>query len=120
MAKIGSAGLVPGPQPNDFEIRKLTVKLGNAFVRLTAAKRRKVIRAFKEFAFGNARSVSYWDRWSEDEMKRCFLQLQPISPKIANGFRRWAVKHLETGRNNKLVLKCLMDELEVRTWSEEP
>ena len=40
MAKIGSVGLVPGPPPNEIEIRKLTTKLGNSFVRRTAAERR--------------------------------------------------------------------------------
>jgi hypothetical protein len=39
---------------------------------------------------------------------------------MANDFRRWAAELLEAGRNNKLALKCLMDELEVRTWIEEP
>ena len=120
MEKTCGDGLVAGPQPNDFEIRKLVVNLGNAYVRLAARDRLKVMRALKQFAFGKNSSASYWDRWSEDEMKRCFLQMKPISPKMANDFRRWAAEHLEAGRNNKLVLKCLMDELEVRTWIEEP
>ena len=49
-------------------------------------------------------------------MKRCFLRMKPISPKMASGFRRWAAQHLEAGRNEKLALKILMDELEIRTW----
>ncbi len=120
MAKAYSDGLVTGPQPSDFEIRKLIVNLGNAYVRLAARDRRKVMRLLEQFAFGKASSVSYWDRWSKDEMKRCFVQMKPISPKMANDFRRWAAELLEAGRNNKLALKCLMDELEVRTWMEEP
>src|SRR5208283_843468 len=98
MAKIGSAGLAPGPQPNDFEIRKLTVKLGNAYVRLTAAKRRKVVRAFKEFAFGKANTASYWDIWSKDDAECCYLKLKSISPKMANLLRRWASEILRIGR----------------------
>ena len=45
MAKIGSVGLVAGPQPNEFEIRKLTSQARELVVRLTAAERRKVMRA---------------------------------------------------------------------------
>ncbi len=120
MAKIGSVGLVPGLQPNEFEIRKLTVKLGNSFVRLTAAERRKVMRALKQFTFGKASSVSEQDLWSKDDAKTCYLLLKPISPKMANDFRRWTSEHLKTGRNNKLALFCLKDTLEIRTWIEDP
>jgi hypothetical protein len=120
MNQTNSNGLVVGPQPGDFELRKLIVNLGNAYVRLAARDRQKVIRALKQFAFGKASSAFYWDRWSKDDAKCCHLLLKPISPKMANGFRRWAAELLESGRNNKLELKCLMDELEVRTWIEEP
>jgi hypothetical protein len=120
MEKKHVGGPNVGLQPDDFKLRKLMVNLGNAYVRLAARDRRKVMRLLEQFAFGSASSVSYWDRWSKDEIKRCFLQMRPISPKMANDFRRWAAELLEAGRNNKLALKCLMDELEVRTWIEEP
>jgi hypothetical protein len=107
-------------QPCDFKLRKLVVNLGNAYVRLAAKDRRKVMRLIEKFAFGNASSVSYWDRWCKDEMKRCFLQMKPISPKVADDFRRWANQLLKTGRNNKLHLNFLMGELEVREWIEDP
>jgi hypothetical protein len=120
MAKTGSVGLVLGPQPNDFEIRKLTVRLGNLFVRLTAAERRKVMRALKQFFFGEASSVSERDLWTKDEAKICYQLLKSISPKMANDFRRWTSEHLKTGRNNKLVLDHLMGSLDVRAWIEDP
>jgi hypothetical protein len=120
MKKTNSEGAGAAPQLDDFKIHKFLVNLSNAHVRLTAANRRKVMRLLQEFAFGNASSVSYWDRWSKDEMKRCFLRMKPISPKMASGFRRWAAQHLEAGRNEKLALKILMDELEIRTWIEDP
>jgi hypothetical protein len=120
MDKTHSNGLVAGPQPNEFEIRKLTTKLGNSFVRLTAAKRRNFMRALKHFMFGKASSISERDFWSKDEAKTCYLLLKPISPKMANDFRRWTSEHLKTGRNNKLALKCLMDDLVIRTWIEDP
>jgi hypothetical protein len=120
MAKKCSVGSVAGPQPDRFKLRKLEVNLGNTYVRLAARDRRKVMRVFNEFAFGKAKEAYYWDRWSKEDAKSCVLQLKPISPKMANDLRRWASVLLKTGENNKLTLKCLMDELEVRTWMEEP
>jgi len=120
MAKLDSVGLVPGLQPNEFEIRKLTTKLGNSLVRETAAKRRKVMRILEQFTYGNAGSVSERDLWSKDEAKTCYLLLKPISPKMANYFRRWTSEHLKSGRNYKLVLLSLIGTLEVRAWIEDP
>jgi hypothetical protein len=120
MKKALSEGPVQGPPPDSFKFRKLIVNLGNAYVRLTAADRRKVMRALKQFTFGTANTASYWDLWSKDDAKSCYLLLTPISPKMANDLRGWASELLKTGGNNKLALKCLMDELTVRTWIEEP
>jgi hypothetical protein len=120
MVKKRSEGLIAGHLPNEFEIRKLTTKLGNSFVRLTAAQRRKVMRALKQLTFGKVSSVSERDLWSKDEALTCYLLLKPISPKMANGFHRWTSEHLKTGRNNKLVLDCLMGTLDVRAWIEDP
>jgi hypothetical protein len=120
MEKAHSNGLQAGPQSNEFEIRKLTTKLGNSFVRLTAAERRKVMRALKQFIFFKASSVSARELWSKDEAKTCYLLLKPISPKMANDFRRWTSEHLKIGRNNKLVLDCLMGTLDIRAWIEDP
>ena len=118
MEKVFSEGPVAESRPD--RIRKLLVKLGNAYVRLAVKDRRKVMRLLEQFAFGNASSVSYWDRWSKDDVRACCLQLQPISQKMANDLRRWASERLKRGENSKLALKCLMDELIVRTWIEEP
>jgi hypothetical protein len=107
-------------QPDNFKLRKLVVNLGNAYVRLAARDRRKIIRALEQFAFGKTSSVSYRDPWFKGHMKCCYLQLQPISQKMANNFRRWASELLKTGHNNRLALKSLIDELFCRQWIEEP
>jgi hypothetical protein len=78
------------------------------------------MRLLEQFTFGKTSTTSYWDRWSKDDMKCCYLQLHPISQKMANDLRRWASELLKAGRNNKFALKCLMDELVVRKWIEEP
>ena len=78
------------------------------------------MRALEQFTFGKAKEASYWDRWSKEDAKSCVFQLKPISSKMATDLRRWASKLLKIGCNNKLALKCLMDELTVRTWIEEP
>jgi hypothetical protein len=119
MEKALSEGPVQGP-PDGFKLRKLIVNLGNAYVRLAPRDRRKVMQFLERFAFGKASSALYRDRWSKDEAKCCCLQVQPISKKMANDLRRWASELLKTGGNNKFALKCLMDELIVRTWIEEP
>jgi len=115
-----SEGPSQGPLPDGVKLRKLTVNLGNTYVRLTAAGRRKVMRALEQFTFANNDSAAERDLWSKEEMKTCYLQLTPISQKMANDLRRWASEHLKVGHNNRLALKCLMDELVVRTWIEEP
>jgi hypothetical protein len=120
MAKTHSNGLLAGPQPDEFELRKLRVTLGNAFVRLAVRDRQKVMRALEQFTFGNNDSAAERDLWSKEEMKTCYLQLKPISQKMANYLRRWASEHLKMGHNNRLALKSLIDELVVRTWIEEP
>ena len=109
-----------GQKLDALELRKVEAHLGNSFVRLTAADRKKVLRAFRQFAFGKNSSVAYWDLWSKDEMKTCCLQLKPISQEMANDLRRWASEHLKVGHNNCLALKCLMEELVIRVWIEEP
>ena len=102
------------------EVHQLIVSLGNAYVRLEMRDRRKVMHALERFAFGKAKTASYWDLWSKDDAERCYMKLRIISQTIANDFRDWADAVLGVQRNNKLELKCLMDELVVRTWIEEP
>jgi hypothetical protein len=120
MVQTHSEGTVPGPQPGEVKLRKLKVTLGNAYVRLAARDRQKVMRTLKQFAFGKKSSVSYWDPWSKDEAKLCHLQLKPISPKMANDLRRWASELLKVGWNNRLALKSLIDDLDCRRSIEEP
>jgi hypothetical protein len=120
MTKTCSEGLLAGPQPNDFKIRKLLVSLGNTYVRCTPAERRNIMRALKTFAFGKAKSISLYDTWSEDDAKTCDQTLKAISPKMANDFRRWAAELLRDGRNIVGNVKRLEDELVVRASIEEP
>jgi hypothetical protein len=72
MEKTYGEESVAVPLPDDFKLRKLVVNLGNAYVRLTAADRRKVMRLLEQLAFGKASSASYWDCWSMDDMKSCY------------------------------------------------
>jgi hypothetical protein len=64
MGRIISARSGAEPLPDDFKIHRLLVNLGNAYVRRSAAERRNIMRAFNKFAFGKAKSASYWDLWS--------------------------------------------------------
>jgi hypothetical protein len=120
MAKKYNDEPVSEPQPNDFKLRKFRVNLGNAFVRLTAPERLKVMRALGQFVFGKNSSVAHWDLWSKSEMMTCYLQLKPISQEMADELRNWASEHLKAEHNNRLALKSLIDELVVRNWLEEP
>jgi hypothetical protein len=119
MKKANGDGPAAGQQPDDLERRKLVVNLGNIFVRLPPAKRRKAITLLERFTFGKASSVSYWDRWTKEGSQSCYLRLKLISPKMADYFRRWASEPLKAGGNIKLALKCLVDDLTIRTWIEE-
>ena len=80
MEKASSEEPVQGPPPDGLKLRKLMVNLGNAFVRLTAADRRKVMRLIQHFAFGKNRTVSYWEHWSNDGLKFCCLQMKRLPP----------------------------------------
>jgi hypothetical protein len=120
MVQTHSEGAVPGPQPGEVKLRKLKVTLGNAYVRLTARDRQKVMRTLEQFTYGKKSSASHWYFWSKDEMKSCYLQLKPISQKMANDLRRWALELLKVGHNNRLAAKSLMDELSCRRSIEEP
>lgn len=119
MSKAFNGGPIAKPQPDDLKLRKLVVKLGNAYVGLSTQDRRKVLRLLERVIFGEKTAVSFWDRWSQEDMRACYTQLQPISQKIAKVWHRWASEHLKTGHNICLVVRCLMDELICRMWREE-
>ena len=107
--------------PDHSKLRKFLANLGNAYLRLAAEDRLKVMRLLAQFTFRNANTASTnWDRWSKDHLKACCLQLQPISQKMANDLRRWGSELLKTGCNNRLAARYLMDELIARTWIEKP
>ena len=120
MGKTHVEKLNAGQKLDALELRNLEAHIGNSFVRLSAVDRKRAMRALGEFVFGNNCSFAYWDLWSKAEMKTCYLRLKPISQEMANDLRRWASEHLEAGHNNRLALKCLIDELVVRHWIEEP
>ena len=120
MRNTYSEASVTAPQPDEIKLRRLKVTLGNLYVRLAARERRKVMRLLEQFTFGKKRSAADSDPWSKAEMKLCYSQLVPISQEFANDFRRWASELLRVGHNNRLALRCLLDELEVRTWIEDP
>ena len=111
MEKTHSVGSV-GPRPDDVKLHKLMVNLGNAYVRLAERDRRKVMRLLDQITFGKGSSGSYWERWSKDDMQAWYLKLKPISPKMANDLRLFASVLLKTGRNDKLALRWLVDELD--------
>jgi hypothetical protein len=115
MKKTHSVRSVAGSQRNYFKLRKSLVNLGDEYRRLAPCDRRPVMRILEQFS-GNIEEATYWDRWSMEEAKSCFLKLKPISPKMANDLRRWASELLKTGGNDKLALKNLMLELTMRTW----
>ncbi len=125
MAKNHSDGSVAEPQPNDFKFRKLLVNLGNEYVRLATANRRSTImRALKKFTLSvkppMKAPIHIGTAGPRMICGSCYLALKPISPQMANDFRRWASALLKSGDNNKLALKCLTDGLVIRTWIEEP
>ena len=107
------------PDSHEIRHRKLIVSLGNAFVRLTARDRQKVIRILTQFTFGNANNIAYWVPWSKNELKRCNLQLIPISQKMANDLYRWGSELLKAGYNKRIALKRLLDELHYRRSIEK-
>lgn len=120
MEQICGEDPVSIPEPDEFKLRKLTVALANAYVQLAARDRQKVMRSLEQFTFGKKSSVGYWDPWTKDELKNCYLQLKPISQKMANDLRRWGSELFKAGWNDRLSLKVLMDELHVRRSIEVP
>jgi len=113
MKKTNGDRPVAGPLPDYLEFRRLVVSLGNAYVRLAERDRRKVMRLLDQITFGKASSGSLWELWSKDDMQACYLKLKPISQKMANDLRLFASVLLKTGRNDKLALRWLMDELDL-------
>jgi hypothetical protein len=113
-------GPVQRPLPDYLKFHQVIINLAKGYLGLEVSDRQNVMHALEQFAFGEAKTASYWDVWSKDDVERCYLQLQPISQEMANDFRYWAAAVLSVGRNNKLALKCLMDELVIRTWIDEP
>ena len=107
-------------QPDEFAIRKLSVTLSDAFVRLAARDRAQVMRLLEQFAFGKDSLALYRESWSRDNMKSCCQQMQLVSPEVANALRRWGSELLKAEYNDKWTLKCLIDQLTFRTWFEEP
>jgi hypothetical protein len=93
------------------------VNLVNEYLRLTAPDRRKVMRLLDKFFLGQADTLPTWDPWSKDDMQACYLQLQTISQRVSNDFRRWASGLFKAGRNYRFAVGLLKDELQEREWT---
>jgi hypothetical protein len=119
MNQTQNQGSDAGPQLDTIKVKKIVVNMGNTYVRLAARDRRKVKRLIEKVIFKKADSAYYWDRWTKEEMQACYMQLLPISQKMANGWRRWASAHLKAGENYCLSINVLMDTLICRRWIEE-
>ena len=130
MHKAKNSDRNAGPQPDDFKLRKLSVKLRKAYMRvatpdrrrvmrLSAPDRQRVMRLLEQFTFGKTSTASYRDPRSKDEIKCCYLQLQPISQKMANDFRRWASELLKAEHNYRLAVRSRIAELVRRARAEE-
>ena len=120
MGKTHVEGPNMGLQVDAIELRKVEVNLGNAFVRLGAADRRKVLRSLEQLVYGNSETTSHWDLWTKDDVGRCYRKLLRISQEMADGWGRWAFTLLKTGNNTRQNMKCFVDELVWREWIEEP
>jgi hypothetical protein len=114
MHKAKNSDRAAGPQPDVFKLRRLGVKFGNACMRVATPDRRKVMRLaapdrqrvkqiLEQFTFGNITTGSNRGTRSKDDIKRCYLQLHSISPKIANDFRRWAADLLKAEHDYRLA-----------------
>ena len=117
MQKPHSVRSGAGQQPDGLKLHELVVKLGNDYMRLTASDRRGAMRLLDEFFLGQADTLPTWEHWSEDDMQACCLQLQPVSQRLANDFRRWASELLRTRRNSRFEVGRLKDELQEREWT---
>lgn len=89
------------------------------YLRLATPDRRKVLRLLERLAYRKAGTNSYFDRWTTDDMRSCYLQFQRISQEVAKRWRRWASVHSKAGLNNRLVIICLVDTLVCQMWIEE-
>jgi hypothetical protein len=123
MDKTKSNERAAGPQFDFTKTLKAEVKLGNAFVRLTAKDRRKVLRLFEHLLYGKLQgkvgSSPFWDQWTEDDMLAFYQQLLPISQKMANDWRGWACEYLKGGCSIRAAVEFLVDELAFRRWIED-
>lgn len=118
MNQTQNQGWDVGPQLDTLKVDKIVANLGNIYVRLAARDRRKVMRLLEQVIDKNTGTYD-WDRWTEDEERACYLQLQPISQKMANGWRRWASAHLKAGQNYLCAIRFLVGTLTWRRWIEE-
>ena len=114
MKRTYSDGPVAGTRPDDSTVRNLEAKLCNSYVRLAAPDRQKVVRIIKQFAFGKACSTSYWDWWSNYNLKSCYRQLKPISQEMANDLLSFASELLKLEENYCLALEALAEQAQAR------
>jgi hypothetical protein len=130
MKKSKNNRWVAEPQPDNFKLRKLSVKLDRAYMRVVTPDRRRVMRLsvpvrqwvmrlLEQFTFGKTGTASSRAPRTKDDIKCCYLQLQPISQKMANDFRRWASELLKAEHNYRLAVGSRIAELVRRARAEE-
>lgn len=119
MKKTNGEGPVAALRPIELRLRRLVIKLGKAYVRLAEPDRQRVMRLTEEFSSGKTSTASHRYPWSKADIERCYLQLQPISQKMANDFRRWASEYRETEHQFRLAFRVRIAELVRRKRSGE-
>ncbi|MFZ0959760.1 MAG: hypothetical protein WAO35_02565 [Terriglobia bacterium] len=110
MKKTHREGSVAVTWPDDDKFRKVNAKLRNAFMRLAASDREKVMRIITQFTFGKACSISYWEWSSKENLESCYRQLQRISQKMAEDLRSLASELLRLKPGYYLALKSLTEK----------
>ena len=77
------------------------------------------MRLTEEFSTGKTSTASHRYPWSKADIERCYLQLQPISQKMADDFHSWASEYLETEHLFRSAFRSRIAELVRRKRSEK-
>ncbi len=103
-------------RPIELKLRRLVSKLARACVRLAEPDKQMAVHLLVEFCSRKTRA-SHRYAWLKADIERCYLQLQPISQKIANDFRSWASQYRETEYQFRLAYRSRIAELVRRARS---
>ena len=111
MKKTNGKGPLAVLGPIELRLDRLLGKLVKAYGRLAEPDRQRVKRLTFEFSSGKTSTASRHHAWTKADIKRCYLQLQPISQKMANDFRLWASEYRETEHQFRLAFGSLIADL---------